>query len=89
MHVLDYFRIAKGTRKATMVATATVVAGGFGSTDRKTVVSSDTGIEVDAESETMDPAFNTSHSIFESKTKNMSSIAKTGLWHSFLFFRFS
>ena len=68
-----------------MVATATVVAGGFGGTDRKTVVSSDTGIEVDAESETIDPSFNTSHSIFENKTKSMSSITKTGLQLSFLF----
>ena len=61
-----------------MVATATVVAGGFGSADRKTVVSADTGIEVDGESETIDPAFNAGHSIFESKAKSMSSISKTG-----------
>ena len=69
-----------------MVATATVVAGGFGnSSDRKTVVSADTGIEVDGESETIDPAFNASHSIFENKAKSMSSIAKTGLYLSFHF----
>ncbi|XP_065052718.1 diacylglycerol kinase beta-like isoform X2 [Rhopilema esculentum] len=77
-HGNDYFRIAKGTRKATMVATATVVAGGFGSTDRKAVLSADTGIEMDSESESTDPSYSTSLSLFDSKAKSLSTISKTG-----------
>ena len=83
----ELFRIAKGTRKATVVATATVVAGSFGGRDSKAVLSSDTGIEVDGESETIDPAYNTSLPIFETKTRSMTSISKAGLflWLCFTF----
>ena len=76
----ELFRIAKGTRKATVVATATVVAGSFGGRDSKAVLSSDTGIEVDGESETIDPAYNTNLPIFETKTRSMTSISKAGLF---------
>lgn len=62
-----------------MVATATVVAGGFNSTERKAVVSADTGIEVDGESEVTSSSFNTSLPLFDNKAKSMSSISKTGL----------
>ena len=61
-----------------MVATATVVAGGFGSTDRKAVLSADTGIEMDSESESTDPSYSTSLSLFDSKAKSLSTISKTG-----------
>ncbi len=76
----DLFRIAKGTRKATVVATATVVAGSFGGADRRAVLSPDTGIEADGESETMDPAFSAGHPRFDSQAKSLSSLSKTGLW---------
>eukprot|EP00794_Sanderia_malayensis_P003620 gene3620-4131_t len=75
----EYFRIAKGTRKATVVATATVVAGSFTNNERKAVLSSDTCINVNAEAETAELPHNPNHLRPDhSKAKLTPNLSKTG-----------